>query len=100
MATRASSSALARRLGRRVRALRLEKGATQEQLAWACDVDKGYMSLVEAGKRVPSVAVLDVIARRLGVELADLFVVRSGARTRLSEACRHGDRAEARAALE
>ena len=47
--------------------LREEKGLTQEQLAWAAGVDKGYLSRVEAGRRTPSLAILEAVGDELGV---------------------------------
>jgi transcriptional regulator with XRE-family HTH domain len=90
--SRASSASLARQLGARIRALRLEAKVTQEQLAWDCDLDKGYLSQVEAGKRTPSVPVLAAIAKRLGVEMADIVGYRlTEPRLRLLDAARRGD---------
>jgi transcriptional regulator with XRE-family HTH domain len=69
----AGSSALARRVGARVRAVRVATGITQEALAWEAGVSKGYVSLVEAGKRIPSLPMLVKIAKRLGVTLSQLL---------------------------
>jgi transcriptional regulator with XRE-family HTH domain len=52
---------------------------TQEGLAWASDLNKGYLSQVEAGKRLPSIPVLARLAEGLKVELADLLVDPDGA---------------------
>jgi transcriptional regulator with XRE-family HTH domain len=100
MPRRSGAPVLARRLGARIRALREERKITQERLAWDCDLDKGYVSQVEAGKRVPSVPVLHLLAKRLKVEVADI----TGAdlrkpRLRLLDAARRGDRDGVQAAL-
>lgn len=88
-----SSAALSRKLGARVRALRAEMKVTQERLAWDSDLDKGFLSQIESGKRMPSVAVLARIARRLGVEIADLFAFTSAdPRLALLDAARRQDR--------
>jgi len=63
------SDQLAKRLGARIRRLRERAKLTQERLAWDCDLGKGYLSQVEAGKRLPSLAVLSAIAGRIGVSL-------------------------------
>lgn len=47
---------------------------TQEGLAWACEKSKGYLSRIEAGERLPSIEILDRIAKELGVEPRDLLV--------------------------
>jgi transcriptional regulator with XRE-family HTH domain len=100
MPSRAGPLSLARQLGTRIRALRGEANLTQERLAWDCDLDKGYLSQVEAGKRIPSVPVLAMLAKRLGIELADLFVLRlTRPRLALLDAARRGDREGVQAAL-
>lgn len=81
-----------RKLGARIRALRVEAELTQEQLAWDCDLDKGYLSQVESGKRAPSLPVLALLARRLGLELADLVAVNTrNSRLQLLDATRRRD---------
>ena len=66
---------LARSLGLRIVALREARGQTQEQLAWEADIaSKGYLSRIEAGKRLPSLAILDRLAGELDVDVRDLFV--------------------------
>jgi transcriptional regulator with XRE-family HTH domain len=66
---------LARLLGARIAALRSEIGLTQERLAWEAEIEsKGYMSRIESGQRLPSIEVLERIARCLGVEVRDLFI--------------------------
>jgi transcriptional regulator with XRE-family HTH domain len=93
-------SPLAQRLGERVRALRLERSLTQERLAWEADISKPYLCQVEAGKRLPSLLVLDSLARRLGVELVDLLIFDTAApRLQLLEASRLADRPRLQSAL-
>ena len=70
MAHRAGSVVLARKLGRRIRALREEAGITQEQLAWDCDLAKSHLSQVGAGRGLPSLAVIGLLAKRLNVAFA------------------------------
>ena len=53
--------------------LRVEKGIPQEQLAAWSDISKGYLSLVEAGQRLPSVAALAALAEGLDLDLVDLL---------------------------
>ena len=82
-------AALAKTIGDRVRAIRRERGVTQEQLAWACEVEKGYLSAIEGGRKMPSLPMLAIIAQELTVELVDLVVVDGAApRARLLEASR------------
>lgn len=100
MASHAGSATTARALGARIRSIRGEAAITQERLAWDCDLDKGYLSQVEAGKRLPSLAVLGALAKRLEVELADLvgFDLRRP-RLLLLDAARRADDAAIEAAL-
>lgn len=50
-------------------------GLTQEKLAYESGLhSKGTLSKIEAGQQLATVAVLELLARRLGVELLDLFV--------------------------
>ncbi len=66
---------LAKLIGERIRALRLAAGLTQEALAWDCDLDKGYLSHVEAGRRLPSLVVVFALATRLGCTAGALLDV-------------------------
>lgn len=59
-------------VGRRVRALRLRRGMTQNQLAGA-DFSSGFVSLVETGRSHLSVRTARIVARRLGVPLGVLL---------------------------
>src|SRR5512138_1317680 len=100
MPRRPASKIVARRLGARVRALREELGVTQERFAWDCDLDKGYVSQVESGKRLPSLQVVFSFAKRLGVEPADLLALdHARPRIQLLEAARREDREAVRDAL-
>jgi transcriptional regulator with XRE-family HTH domain len=56
-----------RRVGLNVRRFRTERGWSQEQLAFECDLHRTYISGVERGVRNPTVLVLDEIATALKV---------------------------------
>jgi transcriptional regulator with XRE-family HTH domain len=87
-----SNARLARAIGARIRLLRDEVGLTQEKLAWECDLTKGYLSQVEAGKRTASIPALAALAGRLGVLVADLVAADlSEPRLALLEAARRRD---------
>lgn len=71
----ANAAALAATIGTRVRALRERAGLTQEKLAYECGLrSKGTLSKIESGQQLASLAVLEMLARRLDVELFDVFV--------------------------
>lgn len=52
-----------RKLGERVRALRKEKGLSQEGFADACGLHRTYMGSVERGETNPTLGSLATIAR-------------------------------------
>ena len=60
-------------LGRNVRAARLARGLSQEQLAFEAEMKRSYLSDLERGTRNPSVRALGRLAQALGVEPADLL---------------------------
>lgn len=65
--------AIQRRLGRRVRALRNERGWTQEELAARAKKHPTYIGGIERGERNPTLTVLAGIARAFGISLAALL---------------------------
>lgn len=62
-----------RNIGTRLVALRTERGLTQEQMAEACGVTKGYISKIENGRIVPPIGTLVRIAQALRAEVADFL---------------------------
>lgn len=64
--------------GRRVRALRQERGLSQEALALRCGLDRTYVGGVERGERNISLVNIHRIARGLGLPVPDLFGKESG----------------------
>ncbi len=60
-------------LGKRVRALRLERQWTQVEMAEMLGVDRSYLSEIETGKKDPSMRVLKPIADGLGMSLSRLL---------------------------
>lgn len=58
--------------GRHVRRLRLERGFSQEELAFRADIDRTYMSSIERGSANPSLVMLGKLASVLRVTLAEL----------------------------
>jgi transcriptional regulator with XRE-family HTH domain len=55
-------------LGENVRRLRLERGLTQEALAFEADMKRSYLTELESGKRNPSVKAVARLAKALKVE--------------------------------
>ena len=61
------------KIGKRIRELRLERGLTQEQLAFDAQIDLTYIGGIERGRRNPSLLVLTRIAASLQAHPRDLF---------------------------
>jgi transcriptional regulator with XRE-family HTH domain len=55
------------RFGEVLRALRTKQGLSQEQLALDSGLDRSYISMLERGKRQPSLTTIFVIAENLNV---------------------------------
>lgn len=60
--------------GANVRALRIAKKLTQEQLAELCDLHRTYVGAIERGDRNISLKNIVTIARALNVEPAELLL--------------------------
>ncbi len=62
-----------RRLGQRIRHLRVAKDWTQEDLAGECGLDRSYVSGLEVGRRNPTYLNLLRISKTFGVSLLVLL---------------------------
>jgi transcriptional regulator with XRE-family HTH domain len=60
-------------LGQNVRAARIARGMSQEQLAFEAEMKRSYVSDLERGTRNPSVRALGRLAKALGVEPPELL---------------------------
>lgn len=60
-------------LGANVRALRIKRKLTQEQLADLCDLHRTYIGAIERGDRNVSLKNIVIIAKALNVEPAELL---------------------------
>lgn len=56
-----------------VKSLRLDKGFTQEDLAFCADLSVSHLSKVERGITSPTVKTLYRLAQALGVDVAQFF---------------------------
>lgn len=61
------------KFGKRVRALRMQRKWSQEELSFRCGVSKNYISDVERGTRNVSLKSIEKIANGLEVEIMELF---------------------------
>lgn len=60
-------------LGNRLRELRGERGFSQEAFADHCGLHRTAMSLIERGKRVPSLRTLVTLSHGFGISLSELL---------------------------
>ena len=63
------------KLGIRIKALREERGLSQQQLASKCDFEKSNMSRIESGNTIPSLKSLFKISTALEMKLSVLLDV-------------------------
>ena len=62
-----------RRVGMNLRKYRREKGLSQEDLAFECEIHRTYISGLERGIRNPTIVILEKIAVALGIPSARLL---------------------------
>ena len=67
-----SKTELLLHLGKRIREVRLQQGHSQEELAEKCGFDRTYISLLERGRRNPSLSNLAKLARGLDTSVSEL----------------------------
>ena len=70
-----------KRVGLNLRKFRLERGLSQEALAFECGLHRTYISGVERGVRNPTVLVLERIATALKVPSSRLLEEGGGSRS-------------------
>lgn len=59
--------------GAHIKTLRLQSGLSQEAFADKCGLDRTYVSGIERGVRNPTLEVINVLAKGLGVTVKALF---------------------------
>lgn len=62
-----------RLVGKNVRRLRLERGWSQEELAFEADIHRSYISDIERGVRNPTITVVERLAETLEVSTWELL---------------------------
>jgi len=62
-----------KKFGKRVKALRIENGWSQEKLALNADLDRTYIPSIEKGERNVSITVIEKIAKALKINIKHLF---------------------------
>ena len=62
-----------KQFGTRMRALRQQRGISQEELAFSCKLDRTYIGSVERGERNISLVNIHTVAAALGVSPREFF---------------------------
>lgn len=60
-------------IGKTVKAVRIKRGLTQEDLAHECNVDRSYISMIEVGRNEPSVTKIFELCNGLKIKPSDFF---------------------------
>ena len=68
-------------IGNKLRALRLQRNLTQEEMADRCELSKGFISQVERNLASPSIATLTDMLEALGSSLTEFFSERGDEKT-------------------
>ena len=64
---------ISRKFGKRIRKLRMDRGLSQEKLAFLSNMHRTYIGGIERGERNPSLRNIEAIAKALDVSLSALF---------------------------
>ncbi|WP_289137749.1 helix-turn-helix domain-containing protein [uncultured Brevibacillus sp.] len=60
-------------IGKTVKALRVKRDLSQEDLAGLCEVDRSYISMIEVGRNEPSVSKIFELCDGLKIKPSDFF---------------------------
>ena len=64
---------LQKRVGKRIKEIRVEKKISQQELADLCGIEPSNMSRLESGRANATLSTLDIVSKNLGVEVIELF---------------------------
>ena len=64
---------ISKQLGQNMKRIRSKKGMSQGDIARALEVDRGYISNIENGKKNPTIATIQKLANSLGVSADELL---------------------------
>jgi len=64
---------ISKKLGQNLKRIREQKSMTQGDICRALDIDRGYISSIESGKRNPTLATLKKLADALRVSVDELL---------------------------
>jgi transcriptional regulator with XRE-family HTH domain len=66
---------IAEKIGENIRIARENKKISQEKLAFKLELDRTYISMMERGKRMPSVMTLYALAKELKVDIREFLKI-------------------------
>ena len=64
---------ISKTLGKNIKQIRLRRKMSQGDICRAIDMDRSYMSAIESGKKNVPIAVVEKLARALGVSVDELL---------------------------
>jgi transcriptional regulator with XRE-family HTH domain len=64
---------ISKQLGQNMKRIRAKKEMSQGDIARALEVDRGYISNIENGKKNPTIATIQKLANALGVSADELL---------------------------
>ncbi|MDP3955884.1 MAG: helix-turn-helix transcriptional regulator [bacterium] len=64
---------ISEQLGKNMKRIRAKKGMSQGDIARALEVDRGYISNIENGKKNPTIATIQKLANALGIPSSELL---------------------------
>ncbi|GBF73427.1 hypothetical protein PA598K_01716 [Paenibacillus sp. 598K] len=67
------SISLKKVIGKTVKAIRIKKGLSQEDLAHECNVDRSYISMIEVGRNEPSITKIFDLCKGLNIKPSDFI---------------------------
>ena len=70
-----ASDPLSRTFGKVLRQLRLDRNLSQEEMAHRARTTQSYLSLLEAGRRIPGLTMVALLARAMGMRLSELVAL-------------------------
>lgn len=75
---RVPEATIEQEVGRRIRTVRLQRGASIDAVAAGAGITKGFLSKIERGEKAPAISSLVNIAKALGVKPADFLETEDG----------------------
>lgn len=68
-----NSPEISKKIGQKIKSLRLEQKISQQDLAAACNFEKSNLARIESGRTNPTVGTLEKISQALNVPISKLF---------------------------